>query len=83
MAADRHEPAGVKEKLMMMIGAAATPLCNERLGADEGSIACVAAEGGLSAIRQHGAETEPNKEHMPGVWSSNGHDTHKVKPRRN
>ena len=45
MAADRHEPACVKEKLMMMIGAAATPLCNERLGADEGSIACVAAEG--------------------------------------
>lgn len=37
MAADRHEPTCVTQKLMIMIGAAAVPSCNEEIGAEEGS----------------------------------------------
>ena len=63
MAAGRHEPACVTEKLMTMIDAAAAPSCNERFGADEGS-SVWGRRRGLGLFRRRHTETQPKKEHV-------------------
>ena len=60
MAAERHEPTCATENLMMMIGAAAVPFCNERLGADVGSRVW-GRRGWLSVIRRRDTDSEPER----------------------
>ena len=63
MAADRHEPACVTEKLMTMIGAAAAPFsAMSDLGPMRVRVFGT-AEGELGMIRRLDTETKPEKEH--------------------